>query len=132
MPQAEVLAAWLVENPDHRRGAVRIAGAGVVLALRLIPVLLAAVWLVMSFTRPAGIEIPLLLPMIIYGVLILCDWGAMKKFKFADRRAVATAVLAASVVAWMLLMVEPVRLQEEMSIRHGQARTETENRVPGD
>ena len=125
LPPSAVLAAWLVENPDHRRGAVRICGAGVVLALRLVPVLLAAVWLVMTFTRPSGIEIPLLLPMILYGVLILCDWGAMKKFKAGDRRAVAVAVLAASVVTWMLLMVEPVRLQEEMSIRRVRASAET-------
>lgn len=117
LPPAALFTAWLIENPEHRRGFVRIAGNGILLGLQCIPLLLVAMWLYMSYSQPEDVKIPMLLPMIIFGILIVCDWMAVRKFKYADRRVVIAIAFAASVVTWCLLLVEPLRVQELNSIR---------------
>ena len=112
LPQAALLAAWLIENPDHRRGMTRIAGGGVLLALQAVPALLVLIWLYSAYAKPEDARVPMLLPMIIFGILILCSWVAVKKFKYTDRRAVIAIAFSAAVATWVLLLVEPLRLQE--------------------
>lgn len=125
LPQAALLAAWLMENPEHRRGAARIIGSGVLMAMQAVPALLVLIWLYTAYAKPEDVQVPMLLPMIIYGILILCSWMAVRKFKYADRRAVIAIAFAASVATWVLLLVEPLRLQELNNIEKITGITET-------
>ncbi len=116
LPAAALFGGWLLDNCDHRRVA-RLVGGGVLLALRLLPVLILGLWLFTWYAaQDRDLAVPLRLPLIILAVLVLVDWLALRYFKFTDRRLMVVVIAAGAIALWQIMLVEPMRMQQGRSV----------------
>ncbi len=109
---AALLGSWLLSNCAHTRG-IKIISDGILLALRLAPVFMIGLWVFSWWgTRDNGIEIPMLLPLITLAVMAVVSLWAVRSLKYVDRRVIIVICAACCVAVWQLMLVEPVRLQQ--------------------